>query len=153
MHDCRPRMISVSRLIFAPIKLLGKHRTSKFKCKCTRPDTVSQGTATLTQPINAIPFATSSLSGTVPASQPITAFNENWVWGGAAQLGATYAFAGGWFLDVAYSYARSANFIIVNPAIVFNQIGTLVTSSSAVLNAQEQVTNQPVTLTLNYKFH
>ena len=77
--------------------------------------------------INAIPFATSSLSGTFPASQPTTVFNENWVWGGAAQVGATYAFAGGWFLDVAYTYARSANFTIVNPAIVFNQMGTLTT--------------------------
>jgi adhesin HecA-like repeat protein len=103
--------------------------------------------------INAIPFATSSLSGTFPASQPTTAFNENWVWGGAAQLGATYAFAGGWFLDFAYTYARSANFTIVNPATVFNQMGTLVTAGSAVLNAQEQVTNQSMTLTLNYKFH
>jgi opacity protein-like surface antigen len=103
--------------------------------------------------INAIPFATSSLSGTFPASQPTTVFNENWVWGGGAQVGATYAFAGGWFLDVAYTYAQSANFTIVNPAIVFNQMGTLVTSGSAVLNAKEQVTNQSVTLTLNYKFH
>jgi len=29
----------------------------------------------------------------------------------------------------------------------------LTTSGSAVLNAQERVTNQSVTLTLNYKFH
>jgi opacity protein-like surface antigen len=82
--------------------------------------------------INGIPFATSSLSGTFPASQPTTAFNENWVWGGAAQVGATYAFTGGWFLDFAYTYARSANFTIVDPVIVFNQKGTLVTSGSAV---------------------
>jgi two-component system NtrC family sensor kinase len=46
--------------------------------------------------------------GTFPASEPTTVFNENWVWGGAAQVGATYAFAGGWFLDFAYTYARSA---------------------------------------------
>jgi len=103
--------------------------------------------------INAIPFATSSLSGTFPASQPTTAFNKNWVWGGAAQVGTTYAFAGGWFLDFAYTYARSANFTIVDPAIVFNQVGSLTTSGSAVLNAQERVTNQSLTLTLNYKFH
>jgi opacity protein-like surface antigen len=103
--------------------------------------------------INGIPFATSSLSGTFPASQPSTVFNENWVWGGAAQVGAIYAFAGGWFLDFAYTYARSANFNIVNPVPVFNQIGLLTVSGSAVLNAQERVTNQSVTLTLNYKFH
>jgi hypothetical protein len=33
--------------------------------------------------INGIPFATSSLGGTFPASEPTTVFNENWVWGGA----------------------------------------------------------------------
>jgi opacity protein-like surface antigen len=75
------------------------------------------------------------------------------VWGGAAQVGATYAFTGGWFLDFAYTYARSANFTIVDPVIVFNQMGPLTVSGSAVLNAQERVTNQSVTLTLNYKFH
>jgi opacity protein-like surface antigen len=103
--------------------------------------------------INGIPFATSSLGGTFPASQPTTVFNENWVWGGAAQVGATYAFAGGWFLDFSYTYARSANFTIVDPVIVFNQMGPLTVSGSAVLNAQERVSNQSVTLTLNYKFH
>ena len=103
--------------------------------------------------INAIPFATSSLRGTFAASQPTTAFNKNWVWGGAAQVGTTYAFAGGWFLDFAYTYARSANFTIVDTVAVFNQNGTLMTSGSAVLNAQERVINQSVTLTLNYQFH
>jgi opacity protein-like surface antigen len=103
--------------------------------------------------INGIPFATSSLSGTFPVSGPISAFNNNWMWGGAAQVGNTYAFTGGWFLDFAYTYARSANFNISNPASVQNQMGTLTISGPAVLNAQERVTNQSVTLTLNYKFH
>ena len=102
--------------------------------------------------INGIPFATSSLGGTFPASEPTTVFNENWVWGGAAQVGTTYAF-GGWFLDFAYTYARSANFTIVDPVAVFNQMGPLTVSGSALLNAQERVSNQSVTLTLNYKFH
>jgi opacity protein-like surface antigen len=102
--------------------------------------------------INGIPFATSG-QGTFPTSVPLTAFNNNWVWGGAAQVGTTYAFAGGWFLDFAYTYARSANFNISNPVFVQNQIGPLTISGPAVLNAQERVTNQSVTLTLNYKFH
>jgi len=103
--------------------------------------------------INGIPFATQSLRGTFATSLPITVFNQNWVWGGAAQIGTTYSFAGGWFLDFAYTYARSANFTISNTVTVFNQNGTLSTSGSAVLNAQERVTNQSVTLTLNYQFH
>ena len=84
---------------------------------------------------------------------PTTVLNDNWVWGGAAQVGGMYAFAGGWFLDVAYTYARSANFTIENPVIVHGQMGPLTISGPAVLNAQERVTNQSVTLTLNYKFH
>ena len=75
------------------------------------------------------------------------------MWGGAAQVGATYAFARGWFLDFAYTYAQSANFTIVDPVFVHNQSGPVTLSGSAVINAQERVTNQSVTLTLNYQFH
>jgi hypothetical protein len=78
-----------------------------------------------------------------PASEPTTAFNKNWVWGGAAQVGTTYAFAGGWFLHLCG----------VGPVTIFNQKGPLTTSGSAVLNAQERVTNQSLTITLNYLFH
>ena len=44
-------------------------------------------------------------------------------------------------------------FTIVDPVLIFNQMGPLTVSGSAVLNAQVRVTNQSVTLTLNYKFH
>jgi opacity protein-like surface antigen len=84
---------------------------------------------------------------------PLTVLNDNWVWGGAAQVGTTYAFARGWFLDFAYTYARSANFTIENQVFVHNQIGPLTLSGPAVLNAQERVTNQSVMLTLNYQFY
>src|SRR5262245_18126219 len=102
--------------------------------------------------INGIPFATSP-QGTFPTSQPLSLFNDNWVGGGAAQVGATYAFASGWFLDFAYTYARSSNFSISNPVFAYNQIGPLTISGPAVLNTQERVTNQSVMLTLNYQFH
>lgn len=102
--------------------------------------------------INGIPFATSA-QGTFPTSEPISLFNDDWVWGGAAQVGITYAFARGWFLDFAYTYAWSSNFSIENPVSVHNQIGPLTISGPAVLNTQERVTNQSVMLTLNYQFH
>jgi opacity protein-like surface antigen len=101
---------------------------------------------------NGIPFAT-SMQGTIPASVPLTLLNDNWVWGGALQVGAMYAFAACWFLDLNYTYARSANFTIENPVFVHNQIGPLTISGPAVLNTQERVTNQSVVLTLNYQFH
>jgi len=103
--------------------------------------------------IDTIPFATTSLNGTFPAGQPLNVSNSNWVWGGAAQVGAMYAFTRGWFLDFAYTYARSANFRIENSVFVQNQTGTATISGPAVLNTQERVTNQSVELTLNYKFH
>jgi opacity protein-like surface antigen len=90
---------------------------------------------------------------TFPVSVPLTLLNDNWVWGGAAQVGTTYAFAGGWFLDFAYTYVRSANLTIENRVFVHNQIGPLALSGPAVLNTQERVTNQSVMLTLNYQFH
>jgi opacity protein-like surface antigen len=102
--------------------------------------------------INGIPFAVSG-STTFPAGVPLTVLNDNWVWGGAAQVGTTYAFARGWFLDVNYTYAQSASFTIENPVFVHNQIGTVMLSGPAVINAQERVTNQSVMLTLNYQFH
>jgi opacity protein-like surface antigen len=103
--------------------------------------------------IDTVPFATTSLHGTFPAGAPITVSNSNWVWGGAAQVGATYALTGGWFLDSAYTYARSANFNIQNSVFVQNQVGPVTISGPAVLNTQERITNQSITLTLNYRFH
>jgi hypothetical protein len=109
--------------------------------------------------INGIPFATSS-GTTFATSVPLTVLNDNWVLGGAAQVGATYAFAH-WFLDVSYTYARSVNLTIINSVSVHNQIGpltgfgpaVLTDFGPAVLNTQERVTNQSVMLTLNYQFH
>jgi outer membrane immunogenic protein len=43
--------------------------------------------------------------------------------GGAAQVGAMYAFAHGWFLDLNYTYAQSANFTIENPVSVRTRLG------------------------------
>jgi opacity protein-like surface antigen len=102
--------------------------------------------------INTIPFATTSLHGTFPAGAPITVSNSNWVWGGATQVGAAYALTGGWFLDFAYTYARSANFNIENSVFVQNKVGPVTISGPAVLNTQERVTNQSLELTLNYRF-
>jgi opacity protein-like surface antigen len=69
------------------------------------------------------------------------------------QVGTMYAFAGGWFSDLSYTYAQSASFTIENPVFVHNQSGTVTLSGPAVINAQERVTNQSVMLTLNYQFH
>jgi hypothetical protein len=51
---------------------------------------------------------------TFPVSVPLSAMNDNWVLRGGAQVGRTYALGRGWFLDFAYTYAQSANFVGVN---------------------------------------
>jgi hypothetical protein len=52
-----------------------------------------------------------------------------------------------------FDYARSVNFTIINPVFVHIQNGSLMDFGPAVLNTQERITNQSVTLTLNYQFH
>jgi opacity protein-like surface antigen len=49
---------------------------------------------------NGIPFAVlpGPFSTVFPASGPTTLLNNNWVWGGAAQVGGMYAFGRDWFL-------------------------------------------------------
>jgi hypothetical protein len=74
------------------------------------------------------------------------------VWGGAAQIGATYAIAPRWFLDFSYTYARSSSFYISDVVSFSNQNVPLTSGGIAYLNAREQVTNQSVAVTLNRQF-
>jgi len=83
---------------------------------------------------------------------PLNASNDNWVWGGVAQVGATYALPAHWFLDLGYTYARSASFHIQDSFSFTNQNGPLTSSGTAYLNAQERITNQSVVLTINRQF-
>jgi opacity protein-like surface antigen len=99
--------------------------------------------------INGVAFAVVGGETFNASGAPITFLNSNWVWGGAAQVGATYALAPRWFLDFAYTFARSKSFNIQNSASFTNQSGPATTSGSGVLNTQERVTTQSVTLTLN----
>src|SRR5215212_1897847 len=91
--------------------------------------------------INGVAFAVIRGQVVSASGAPMTFLNENWVWGGAVQVGVTYALAPRWFLDFAYTYARSASF--------GNQNGAIGSSGCGIVNAQERVTNQSVMLTLN----
>jgi opacity protein-like surface antigen len=102
--------------------------------------------------VNGVGFAVIGGQTLSVTGAPMNASNDNWVWGGAAQVGATYAFAPHWFLDVGYTYARSASFNIQDFFSFANQNGALTSSGTAFLNAQERVTNQSVALTLNRQF-
>lgn len=83
---------------------------------------------------------------------PLSFTTEDWVWGGAAQIGATYALGPRWFLDFAYTWARSEQFKIAFATRFTNQNGPLTSEGTAFLNGREQITNQSVVLTLNRLF-
>ncbi|HEY1234168.1 MAG TPA: hypothetical protein VGH22_12395 [Candidatus Binatia bacterium] len=102
---------------------------------------------------NGIPFAVIGTQ-TLMAGEPTSASNHNWVWGGAAQLGVSYAIAPRWFLDFAYTYARSGSFKIQNSVNLTSPTRgpDLMSSGTAVLNTHERVTNQAVMLTVNRLF-
>jgi opacity protein-like surface antigen len=102
--------------------------------------------------INAVGFAV--IGGTLVnvTGEPVSFSNDDWVWGGAARVGATYAIGPRWFLDLAYTFARSEEFKIKNAASFSNSNGPLTSSGVAFLNTREQITNQSVVLTLNRQF-
>jgi opacity protein-like surface antigen len=102
--------------------------------------------------INAVGFAV--IGGTLVnvTGTPVTFSNDDWVWGGVAQVGATYTLGPRWFLDLGYTYARSAEFKIRNSASFSNANGPLTSSGVAFLNTREQITNQSVVLTINRQF-
>jgi hypothetical protein len=77
---------------------------------------------------------------------------EDWVWGGAAQIGATYALGPRWFLDLAYTFARSEEFKIKYSTAFTNQSGPVTSEGTANLIAHQQITDQSVVLTLNRLF-
>jgi len=101
---------------------------------------------------NGVGFAVIGSNVVDVTGAPVTVSNENWVWGGAAQIGATYAIAPRWFLDFSYTYARSSSFYISDVVSFSNQNGPLTSGGIAYLNAREQVTNQSVAVTLNRQF-
>jgi opacity protein-like surface antigen len=83
---------------------------------------------------------------------PLSFTSEDWVWGGAAQAGVTYALGPRWFVDLAYTYARSEEFKLRDAVSFTNTNGPLTSEGTAFLNARQRITNQSVVLTLNRAF-
>jgi len=65
--------------------------------------------------------------------------NDDWVWGGVAQVGATYALGPRWFLDCGYTHARSPEFKIRDSASFLQQNGPLASNGVAFPNAGQQI--------------
>jgi hypothetical protein len=101
--------------------------------------------------INVVGFAV--IGGTLVnvTGEPVSFSNDNRVWGGAAQA-RPMPIGPRWFLDLAFTFARSEEFKINNSASFSNSNGPLTSSGVAFLNTREQITNQSVVLTLNRQF-
>jgi len=101
---------------------------------------------------NAIGFADfNGMRGDVTGT-PLNFASSEWVWGGAAQIGLTYFLDRDWFVDVNYTYARSAKFDsnysgpFASTTFGYDVIGTLFVSPSS------RVTDQSVAVFINRRF-
>jgi hypothetical protein len=83
---------------------------------------------------------------------PVNFVGTQWVWGGAGQIGMTYAFASTWFLDFNYTFAMTdkyknkfeAPFTSTSNGLTYNGIATLTTT--------QRVTTQAFGVTINKAF-
>jgi len=108
--------------------------------------------ATQTKINNAIGFADhNGVRGDVTGT-PVNFASSEWVWGGAAQIGLTYYLDHDWFVDLNYTYARSAKFTdnfsapYASTSQGYDIVGTLYVSPS------QRVTNQSFTVFINRRF-
>lgn len=86
---------------------------------------------------------------------PLNFSSSKWMWGGAAQIGATYYLDPTWFVDLNYTYALTAHYV-TNYSSTFST--TTVISSRyeniGTVNARvnQQITSQAIMLTINKRF-
>ena len=82
--------------------------------------------------------------------------NNNWIWGGAAQLGMDYYFSPSWFLDVNYTYARTQNYHVSDSAPFTSQTTsaskTYTTRGTLYLKDSEHFSAQTVSVSINKTF-
>jgi len=101
---------------------------------------------------NAIGFADVNGMRTDATGTPLNFASSEWVWGGAAQVGLTYFLSHDWFLDLNYTYARSAEFKsnfsgpFASSSLGYDDVGTLFVKPS------QRVTDQSVSVSFNRSF-
>jgi opacity protein-like surface antigen len=101
---------------------------------------------------NAIGFADVNGIHADATGAPLDFASSQWVWGGAAQIGLSYYLDRHWFLDVNYTYARSAKFKsnfsapFASLSAGYYDVGTLFVKPS------QRVTDQSVSISINRRF-
>ncbi len=83
---------------------------------------------------------------------PVSFSSNDWVWGGAAQIGVDYYLNPTWFLDLNYTFARSAEYKIKYSSSFSNTNGPLTSEGTANIFAHQQLTSQSVGISLNRTF-
>lgn len=100
------------------------------------------------------PYANIDGISTAQSDYPISYSKTMWVWGGGAQLGATYHLTPSWFLDFNYSYAATSFNTIKNPILPIGKRAVATVSSSGILyaNSSQSPAVQSLAVTINKKF-
>lgn len=75
-----------------------------------------------------------------------------WEWGGAAQLGITYALSSSWFLDLNYTFAGTARNMIKYVSPFTNSIAGQNTVGTSYINPSQQIVVQSVGVSINKVF-
>lgn len=79
--------------------------------------------------------------------------DTQWVWGGAASLSGTYFLDESWFLDLSYTFTRTANYTLdFNGSFSNATSSTTTTKGSLIGNATGYLSTNALSLTLNKAF-
>ena len=90
--------------------------------------------------------------GLVISGAPAYLSKSIWEWGGAAQIGVTYALSSSWFLDFNYTYAGTARNTVKYVSPFTNLIAGQNTVGTSYINPSQQVTVQSFGVSINTFF-
>src|SRR5262249_11604400 len=83
---------------------------------------------------------------------PVSFTSSTWMWGAAAQIGATYALSRDWFLDFNYTFTATKKYDI-NYAAPFTSTSAGITYvGTAYITTPQRITTQAVAVTINRLF-
>ncbi|NNM60173.1 MAG: outer membrane beta-barrel protein [Legionellales bacterium] len=83
---------------------------------------------------------------------PINFSNDQWVWGGAAQIGLTYFLDPTWFVDFNYTYARSVDYDTNDSAAFASTFSGYNNSGTVDIVASQHTTVQTFAISINKVF-
>lgn len=101
---------------------------------------------------NKIKNSSDTLSGYYVGNFNQFSSHTNWVWGGMAEVGASYYYNPAWFVDLNYSYAISKRYSANNVGWFYSQVNGGLNSGNISFDASKRITAQSLTVTVNKTF-